>query len=144
MFCVRPAHCRHRLHPWVSDIERAFCRGGCHPQRRVVSSIILIAVFDGVFSVVYFLSGHMNETVINVRHLYAGYNNNAIMEDLNFDIQSGEVFVILGGSGCGKSTRTQAYDRPGAAGVRAKFSSRARTWSPPGERSATGCCAPSG
>ncbi len=46
----------------------------------------------------------MNDTVIKVRHLYAGYNNNAIMEDLNFDIQSGEVFVILGGSGCGKST----------------------------------------
>lgn len=46
----------------------------------------------------------MTETIINVRHLFAGYNNNAIMEDLNFDIQSGEVFVILGGSGCGKST----------------------------------------
>ncbi|WP_321492227.1 ATP-binding cassette domain-containing protein [uncultured Desulfobacter sp.] len=46
----------------------------------------------------------MSETIINVRHLCAGYNNNAIMEDLNFDIQSGEVFVILGGSGCGKST----------------------------------------
>ncbi len=46
----------------------------------------------------------MNDTIIKVRHLYAGYNNNAIMEDLNFDIQSGEVFVILGGSGCGKST----------------------------------------
>lgn len=46
----------------------------------------------------------MNETIINVRHLFAGYKNNAIMEDLNFDIQSGEVFVILGGSGCGKST----------------------------------------
>lgn len=46
----------------------------------------------------------MSETIINVRHLFAGYNKNAIMEDLNFDIQSGEVFVILGGSGCGKST----------------------------------------
>ena len=46
----------------------------------------------------------MSETIINVRNLFAGYNNNAIMEDLNFDIQSGEVFVILGGSGCGKST----------------------------------------
>lgn len=46
----------------------------------------------------------MSETIINVRHLFAGYNNNAIMEDLNFDVQSGEVFVILGGSGCGKST----------------------------------------
>ncbi len=46
----------------------------------------------------------MKETIIQVRNLYAGYNNNAIMENLNFDVQSGEVFVILGGSGCGKST----------------------------------------
>ena len=60
----------------------------------------------------------MNETIINVRHLFAGYNNNAIMEDLNFDIQSGEVFVILGGSGCGQKHGAQTYDRPGAAGVR--------------------------
>jgi len=46
----------------------------------------------------------MNETIIKVRHLFAGYDNTPIMADLNFDIQSGEVFVILGGSGCGKST----------------------------------------
>ncbi|MDP3429475.1 MAG: ATP-binding cassette domain-containing protein, partial [Desulfomicrobium sp.] len=26
------------------------------------------------------------------------------MENLDFDIHSGEIFIILGGSGCGKST----------------------------------------
>ena len=46
----------------------------------------------------------MKETTIKVRNLYAGYNNQAIMEDLCFDIRKGEIFVILGGSGCGKST----------------------------------------
>ncbi len=46
----------------------------------------------------------MNKTLIQVNHLYAGYNNEAIMEDISFDIKAGEVFVILGGSGCGKST----------------------------------------
>ncbi|MDD9303352.1 MAG: ATP-binding cassette domain-containing protein [Desulfobacter sp.] len=46
----------------------------------------------------------MNPTLIQVRHLYAGYNQTAIMEDISFDIRQGEIFVILGGSGCGKST----------------------------------------
>jgi phospholipid/cholesterol/gamma-HCH transport system ATP-binding protein len=39
-----------------------------------------------------------------VKHLFAGYDGQAIMEDLTFDINKGEIFVILGGSGCGKST----------------------------------------
>jgi phospholipid/cholesterol/gamma-HCH transport system ATP-binding protein len=46
----------------------------------------------------------MKKTAIKVKNLSAGYNNQAIMENLCFDIQSGEIFVILGGSGCGKST----------------------------------------
>jgi len=46
----------------------------------------------------------MKKTAIKVRNLYAGYNNQAIMEDLCFDINSGEIFIIMGGSGCGKST----------------------------------------
>ncbi len=46
----------------------------------------------------------MKEPIIQVKHLFAGYNGQAIMEDLTFDINKGEIFVILGGSGCGKST----------------------------------------
>ena len=46
----------------------------------------------------------MKKTAIKVSNLSAGYDNQAIMENLCFDIQSGEIFVILGGSGCGKST----------------------------------------
>ena len=33
-----------------------------------------------------------------------GYGDRVIMECLDFEINEGEVFVILGGSGCGKST----------------------------------------
>lgn len=46
----------------------------------------------------------MNETIIQVEHLWAGYDGTAIMEDISFDVLKGEVFIILGGSGCGKST----------------------------------------
>jgi phospholipid/cholesterol/gamma-HCH transport system ATP-binding protein len=46
----------------------------------------------------------VKESIIQVEHLYAGYDGQAIMDDLTFDIGKGEIFVILGGSGCGKST----------------------------------------
>ena len=46
----------------------------------------------------------MKTPIIQVRDLWAGYDGKAVMEDINFDVAQGEVFVILGGSGCGKST----------------------------------------
>jgi phospholipid/cholesterol/gamma-HCH transport system ATP-binding protein len=44
------------------------------------------------------------EAVITARGLTMGFGDLILMESLNFDIHSGEIFVILGGSGCGKST----------------------------------------
>ena len=45
-----------------------------------------------------------SEVVIRVENLTAGYGDIAIIKDINFEVQAGEVFIILGGSGCGKST----------------------------------------
>ena len=45
-----------------------------------------------------------SETVIQVENLTAGYGDIAIIKDINFEVQAGEVLIILGGSGCGKST----------------------------------------
>ncbi len=42
--------------------------------------------------------------IIRVQGLTMGFGSMVIMEDLNFTVQSGEIFVILGGSGSGKST----------------------------------------
>jgi len=44
------------------------------------------------------------ETIIRVESLTAGYDGNAILQNVSFDVRRGEVFVILGGSGCGKTT----------------------------------------
>jgi phospholipid/cholesterol/gamma-HCH transport system ATP-binding protein len=44
------------------------------------------------------------KSVINVRDLTGGYGETVIFQNVNFDVNEGEVFIILGGSGCGKST----------------------------------------
>jgi phospholipid/cholesterol/gamma-HCH transport system ATP-binding protein len=44
------------------------------------------------------------ETIISVRNLKTGYGGNVILQNINFQVQCGEVFMILGGSGSGKST----------------------------------------
>jgi len=41
---------------------------------------------------------------ISVRGLSVGYDGVAILEGLDFDVEPGEIFAILGGSGCGKTT----------------------------------------
>ncbi len=45
-----------------------------------------------------------DEPIIRVEHLTARYGGNTVFDDVSFDVMPGEVFVILGGSGCGKST----------------------------------------
>jgi len=42
--------------------------------------------------------------LISVKGLTAAYDGNVIIENVSFEVQRGEVFVILGASGCGKST----------------------------------------
>ena len=45
-----------------------------------------------------------SENIISVEHLDAGYPGVRVLQNVNFDIAKGEVFALLGGSGCGKST----------------------------------------
>ncbi len=44
------------------------------------------------------------KVVIEVRGLMAGYENLVVLENLNFDVYEGEIFLIVGTSGCGKTT----------------------------------------
>jgi len=46
----------------------------------------------------------VGQPVISVKGLKMGYGGKVLMEKLDFEVRRGEVFVILGGSGCGKSS----------------------------------------
>ncbi len=42
--------------------------------------------------------------VIQVEHLVARFGDRTILDDVSCEVRRGEVFVIVGGSGCGKTT----------------------------------------
>src|SRR5690606_10075688 len=44
------------------------------------------------------------EAAIEVRNLTMAYGSRVIQRDLTFNINRGDIFIIMGGSGCGKST----------------------------------------
>jgi len=46
----------------------------------------------------------MSDNVISLEHVDAGYPGVVILHDVSLEVRRGEVFVLLGGSGCGKTT----------------------------------------
>jgi len=50
----------------------------------------------------------MADAHITAQDLTLGYGERVVLRDLNFEIERGKVFVLMGGSGCGKSTVLRA------------------------------------
>jgi phospholipid/cholesterol/gamma-HCH transport system ATP-binding protein len=46
----------------------------------------------------------MSEPVITVTNLTMGWGETILQENCNFTVNRGDIFIVLGGSGCGKST----------------------------------------
>ena len=44
------------------------------------------------------------ENIIELSHVDAGYPGVVILKDVTFSIAKSEIFILLGGSGCGKTT----------------------------------------
>ena len=44
------------------------------------------------------------DSIIELEHVDAGYPGVVILKDVTFSVARGEVFILLGGSGCGKTT----------------------------------------
>ncbi len=44
------------------------------------------------------------EAIIQVNDLTIGYGDYVLLHDANFQVNKGDVFIIMGGSGCGKSS----------------------------------------
>ena len=42
--------------------------------------------------------------MIYLKHVYKAYKNQPVLSDINLEIQDGEFFVLIGSSGCGKTT----------------------------------------
>ena len=49
----------------------------------------------------------MKEKIIQVESLTGGYDGSVVLKDVSMDVFKGEVLVIVGKSGCGKSTITR-------------------------------------
>jgi len=45
-----------------------------------------------------------NDNILEIRNLSAGYNGSLVLNNLNFDVDQGELVAIIGQNGCGKST----------------------------------------
>jgi phospholipid/cholesterol/gamma-HCH transport system ATP-binding protein len=48
--------------------------------------------------------GTTTEAVIEVQGLDLGYDEYAVMHDLSFSVNKGDIFIVMGVNGCGKST----------------------------------------
>lgn len=50
----------------------------------------------------------LNDTILRVEHLDAGYGAIQVLHDISFEVRSGEILAVIGSNGAGKSTLFRA------------------------------------
>jgi phospholipid/cholesterol/gamma-HCH transport system ATP-binding protein len=50
------------------------------------------------------MNADKNPPVIEITGLVCGYGETVVLRDINFSVRRGELFFVIGGSGCGKTT----------------------------------------
>lgn len=50
----------------------------------------------------------VSNSLISVTDLTIGYDDHVVLQNLSFDINRGDIFIVMGPSGCGKSTLLRA------------------------------------
>jgi phospholipid/cholesterol/gamma-HCH transport system ATP-binding protein len=50
------------------------------------------------------MDAEKNPPVIEITGLVCGYGETVVLRDINFSVRRGELFFVIGGSGCGKTT----------------------------------------
>ena len=65
----------------------------------------------------------MADSIISVAGLTVVYENRCVLDGVNLDIERGEIMVLLGSSGCGKSTMLRhiiGLERPASGTIRVR------------------------
>ena len=60
----------------------------------------------------------MNNEILTVDNLWAGYGDTPVVREISFSLKRGEILGIVGESGCGKSTLMKALMRQNDTGVK--------------------------
>ncbi len=78
---------------------------------------------------------NVGDDVISVRRLTMGFGDRVVIRDLDFAVHRGEIFVVMGASGCGKTTLLRhllGLQEPAAGDVR--YGGESFTAAPPDVR----------
>jgi len=70
----------------------------------VVSTLFALIVIDAIFHRIFRRRSIMSEVIIRATDLTIGWDDLVLLRNVSFEVERGEIFMVLGGSGCGKST----------------------------------------
>ena len=70
------------------------------------------------------MSSENQQSIVEFRHVSFAIGGSRILDDINLQIEKGETLVLLGESGCGKTTTLKAYKSFNRADERRSFWSK--------------------